>query len=149
MTSFIIAAAVFAISAALLILGAKLSERRKKYLLGLEEFMRKCKRYTASVLDVKDVPVDREGNTVRAVILQFRDEEHKSTIVHRYTQSRRKKHYMRGDKVELYYCDETDTACIKGDNPFDRKARLLGACAWLCRTAAAFGIIAAVLIIIV
>lgn len=148
MTSFIIAAAVFVISAALLILGAKLSERRKKYLLGLEDFMRKCKRYTASVLDVKDVPVDREGNTVRAVILQFRDEEHKSTVVHRYTESRRK-HYVRGDKVELYYCDETDTACIKDDNPFDRKARLLGTCALLCRTAAVLGIIAAVLIIIV
>lgn len=148
MTSFVIAAAVLVFSAALLILGAKLSERRGKYLLGLEDFMQKSKHYKASVLDVKDVPVDREGNTVSAVILQFRDEEHKSTVVHRYTESCGK-HYLRGDTVELYYCDETDTACIKGDNPFDRKARRLGTFALLCRTAAALGLIAAVLIIIV
>lgn len=148
MTSFVIAAAVVVLSAALLILGAKLSERRKKYLRGLEDFMRKCKRYNASVLDVKDVPVDREGNTVSAVILQFRDEDRKSTIVHRYTESRGKD-YHRGNEVELYYCDETDTACINGDNPFDRKARRLGFFAVLCRTAAALGIIAAILILIV
>lgn len=148
MTSFVIAAAAFILSAALLILGAKLSERRKKYLRGLEDFMRKCRHYKASVLDVKDVPVDREGNTVSAVILQFRDEERKSTIVHRYTQSSGKR-YFRGDEVELYYCDETDTACIKGDNPFDRKAHQLNVFAVLCRTAAALGIASAVLILIV
>ena len=110
--------------------------------------MRKCRHYKASVLDVKDVPVDREGNTVSAVILQFRDEERRSTIVHRYTESRGK-HYLRGDEVELYYCDETDTACIKGDNPFDRKAHQLNVFAVLCRTAAALGIAAAVLVLIV
>lgn len=148
MTSFVIAAAVFVLSAALLILGAKLSERRKKYLRGLEDFMQRCRHYKASVLDVKDVPVDREGSVVSAVILQFRDEEHKSTVIHRYTESHGK-HYLRGDEVELYYCDETDTACIKGDNPFDRKAQRLGALSVLCRASAALGIIAAVLILIV
>lgn len=147
MTSFVIAAAAFIISAALLILGAKLSERRKKYLRGLDEFMQKCKRYKATVLDVKDVPVDREGNTVSAVILQFRDEERKSTIIHRYTESSGKR-YFRGDEVELYYCDETDNACIKGDNPFYRNARQLGLFSVLCRIAASVGIIAAVLILI-
>lgn len=148
MTSFVIAAAVFILSAALLILGAKLSERRKKYLRGLEDFMQKCRHYKASVLDVKDVPVDRDGNTVSAVILQFRDEERKSTIVHRYTQSSGKR-YFRGDDVELYYCDETDTACIKDDNPFYRKARRLGAFSALCRITAVLGIAAAVLVLIV
>ncbi|MGN0600323.1 MAG: hypothetical protein ACI4JK_10560 [Oscillospiraceae bacterium] len=148
MTSFAISAAVFGFSAAMLILGAKLSARRKKYLRGLEDFMQKSKRYKAAVLDVKDVPVDREGNTVSAVILQFRDEERKGTIVHRYTESQGK-HYIRGDEVELYYCDETDTACIKGDNPFDRKAHTLGIFSVLCRIFAAFGIITAVLILII
>lgn len=148
MTSFAISAAVFVFSAAMLILGAKLSARRKKYLWGLEDFMQKSKRYKAAVLDVKDVPVDREGNTVSAVILQFRDEERKGTIVHRYTESQGK-HYIRGDEVELYYCDETDTACIKGDNPFDRKAHTLGIFSVLCRIFAAFGIFAAVLILII
>ena len=51
--------------------------------------------------------------------------------------------------MELYYCDETDTACIKGDNPFDRKAHRLSVFAVLCRTAAALGIAAAVLVLIV
>lgn len=148
MTSFVIAAAVLVFSAALLILGAKLSARRQKYLRGLDDFMRKCRRYKASVLDVKDVPVDRDGSTVSAVILRFRDEDRKSTIIHRYTESSGK-HYLRGDEVELYYCDETDAACIKGDNPFDRKARRLGAFSVLCRIAAALGIAAAMLILIV
>lgn len=148
MTSFAIAAVIFIISIALFILGARLSERRKKYLHGLDEFMRKCRRYKAAVLDVKDVPIDREGNTVSAVILQFRDEERKSTIIHRYTESCGK-HYSRGNEVDLYYCDETDTACIKGDNPFDQKAKQLRVFSVLCRTAAAMGTIAAVLVLIV
>ncbi|MGN0603781.1 MAG: DUF3592 domain-containing protein [Oscillospiraceae bacterium] len=142
MTSFAISAALIVFAAAMLILGSKLAARRRKYLLGLDDFMQKCKRYKAVVLDVNDVPIDKSGNTVRAVILQFRDEERKSTIVHRYTQSSGKR-YCRGSEVELYYCDESDTACIKGDNPFYRNAKKLGVLAVICRTAAVLGFLAA------
>lgn len=148
MTSFLISAALIILTAAMLILASKLSVRRKKYLLGLDDFTQKCKRYKAVVLDVNDVPIDKSGNTVRAVILQFRDEERKSTIVHRYTQSSGKR-YCRGSEVELYYCDESDTACIKGDNPFYRNAKKLGVLALICRITAVLGIISAAAIILV
>ena len=45
--------------------------------------------------------------------------------------------------IELYYCDESDTACIKGDNPFYRNAKNLGALALICRIAAILGFLSA------
>lgn len=131
----------------LLFLAYKLFERKKKYDLGLESFMMKSKRYRAVVLDVNDVPVSKDGETVRAVILQFRDEEKKSTIVHRYTSGTGKRYY-RGSEVEVYYCEETDNACIKGDNPFAKKADTLALFAVLCRISAAVLIVSAVLLLI-
>lgn len=134
-------------AAGLFFLARKLSVRKEKYDLGLESFMMKSKRYRAVVLDVNDVPVGKDGETVRAVILQFRDEEKKSTIVHRYTSGTGKRYY-RGSEVEVYYCEETDTACIKGDNPFAKKADTLRFFSVLCRISAAMLIISAILLLI-
>lgn len=127
---------------------SRLLKRRTKYLNGLDAFIGKCKRYKAVVLDVNDVPTDKSGNTVRAVILQFRDEEQKRTVVHRYTDSSGKRYY-RGSEVELYYCEESDTACIKDDNPFTRNASRLMTYAILMRILSALCIIAAIIVIIV
>lgn len=136
-----------AAAAGLIYLSHRLYERKKKYDAGLESFMMKCKRYHAVVLDVNDVPVGKSGETVRAVILQFRDEEKKSTIVHRYTSGTGKRYY-RGSEVDVYYCEETDNACIKGDNPFTKNANALRFFAVLCRIAAALLVISAVLLLI-
>ncbi len=104
------------------IFGRHLFLRRKKYIDGMNSFIEKCRRYDGTVLDVSDVPVDGAENVIHAVILQFRDEERKRTIIHRYTCSGGGRYY-RGDRVSVYYCEETDSACIKNDNPFYHKAK--------------------------
>ena len=66
---------------------------------------------------------------------------------HGYTGSG--KRYDKGNRVEIYYCEETDSACIKKDNPFFRKARVCRALCILCRIVAAFSAIAGVICLII
>ncbi len=135
MIKIIIIAVFIAAVTALLILSKRLLRRRDNYIGGINSFVDKCSRFEGIVLDVKDVPIDRDGNEIRAVILQFRDDANRRTIVHRYTGSSGRR-YSRGDKVEVYYCEKSDSACIKNDNPFYRKAKRCSALSVLCRFAA-------------
>lgn len=135
-------------AAFLIFLSKKCTLRRANYINGMEEFMAKCRPYEASVLDVADVPVDNGKSVIPSVILSFRDEENRKTIVHRYTGSGRRK-YKRGDAVTLYYCEETDSACIKNDNPFKRKADLCFFLEILCCTMAGLLLVGGVTIMVI
>ncbi|MGN0609057.1 MAG: hypothetical protein ACI4J6_07610 [Oscillospiraceae bacterium] len=147
MTGFILFAVFMIFSAALLFLGRLFKRRREKYIDGMNRFIDRCRRFDGVVTACGDIPADREGNTVKAVVVSFRDPEMKRTVVHRYTGSGRR--YDKGDRVEIYYCEETDSACIKNDNPFFRKARVCRVLCVLCRVAAAFSAIAGVVCLII
>ncbi len=123
MQDFIIMIIFLVLAAGCIAAGRVLSMRREKYLRGMNSFIDTCRRYEGIVLDVKDVPIDAKQNVVHAAILQFRDEEQGKTIVHRYTGTAGQK-YSRGDKVTVYYNEKTDSACIKEDNIFAKKALL-------------------------
>lgn len=146
MTGFILFAVLMLLAAALLFAGRTFKRRREKYLDGMNRFIDRCRRFDGVVTACGDIPADREGNTVKAVVVSFRDPEMKRTVVHRYTGSGRK--YEKGAHVEIYYCDETDSACIKNDNPFFRKSRVCRMLCVLCRIAAAFSALAAVVCLI-
>lgn len=108
-----------------------LEQRRKKYINGINAFKEKSRLFDGEVLDCT-----RESGS-RAVILRFRDEEQRKTIVHRYMFSRRR--YAKGERVKLYYREENDTVCVEGDNPFSSKAFMcaLGSAACILVAAAA------------
>jgi hypothetical protein len=135
MVKFIVLVLAIAAAAALRMQCGRFEKRRKLYIDGMDRFIEKCRRYNAVVLDVSDVPIDKDGTTVRSVILQFRDTEKNATVVHRYTGSSGIK-YVRGSKVDLYYCEETDSACIINDNPFYHKARFCSFLKFLCNLGA-------------
>lgn len=69
----------------------------------------------------------------RAVILKFRDEEQKKTIVHRYMFSH--KRYKQGTAVTVFYDETSDSVCVEGDNPFVFKATLCAAGSAICISA--------------
>lgn len=147
MTGFIIFAVLMILAGALFFLGRVFKRRREKYMDGMNRFIDKCRRFDGVVMASGDIPADREGNTVKAAVVSFRDPELKRTVVHRYTGSGKK--YEKGAHVEIFYCDETDSACIKNDNPFFRKARVCRLLCILCRIAAAFSALAGVICLII
>lgn len=148
MSGFILFSVFTALAGTLVFLGRACMRRREKYLDGMNRFIDKCRRYDGIVTACGDIPADREGNTVKAVVVSFRDTELKRTVVHRYTGSARK--YSKGDRVEIYYCDETDSACIKNDNPFYRKAKkcrmLCVLCGFAAFVSAAVGVICFIMV---
>ncbi len=80
---------------------AALTERHSDRIQG-------CELINAAVLDVKN----------KAVILQFRIEEQKRTVITRCTEYA-SGNYSRGDNVQIYFREENpvDFVLIKGDNP--------------------------------
>jgi hypothetical protein len=63
----------------------------------------------------------------KAVILQFRNEAAKKTIIHKYTGLTCRK-YKRGDIVDLFFDEDNNTALIDGDNVYIIMSRLMYIC---------------------
>ena len=118
-------AAIFIAAAGILLFLLFFASERlcRRFLAEEESIKSRCRLFEATVLDthfegIKDES-GKERNT-RVMILQFRLEEEKRTVVHRYTYPFQEK-YERGDKVRLYYAEGTDSdmALLDTDNPFN------------------------------
>ncbi len=132
--------------AAALIMGAvcvffsvKLQRQRTLHIGELDRFLKKCQKYEAEILDVKKLSSDKDIKPIYTIILRFRDEEQRKTIIHRYTDSKHKK-YSVGGRLSVFYCEETDSACIENDNTLKRRADL-------CRAFSVLLIILSIIII--
>ena len=91
-------------------LSYRLEKRRKKYINGVRKFANKSRRFEGTVTSTaKDY-----------IMLKFRDEEQKKTIHHKYSYARRR--YKTNSPVTVFYDEQSDSACIEGDNPFVHKA---------------------------
>lgn len=93
------------------------------------ELTRGCDVYEAAVLDcISDrITVGKKAKKVRAVIVQFRIEEQKRTVVNRCT-ARFYGKYSRGDRIKLLFREEmpVDFSVIKGDNAYEHAAAAVG-----------------------
>lgn len=126
---------IAAAAAGLVFLSRRLDLRRRKYINGVKKFAAENPRFDGIVMDcTKEKP--------RAVIVRFRDEAQKKTIVHRYMFSR--KRYKKDAPVTLFYDETNDTVCVEGDNPFVHKAMLCAVGSALCIGAIPFLTAAAV-----
>lgn len=126
-----------AISAGMIYFALCLEQRRKKYINGLKKFAEESRRFEGTVMNCTN-------EKPRAVILHFRDEEQKKTIVHRYMFSR--KHYAKNAPVTLYYNEQNDSVCVEGDNPFVYKAMLCAVGSALCTVSVPLVLAAAVMV---
>ncbi|MGN0665218.1 MAG: hypothetical protein ACI4KF_01695 [Huintestinicola sp.] len=94
-----------------------------RFLAEEESIKSRCRLFEATVLDTHFESIkDERGKSrnTQVMILQFRLEEEKRTVVHRYTYPFQGK-YTRGDTVRLYYREGTqsDIALLDTDNPFN------------------------------
>lgn len=107
-----------------------LKKRIDKLSLRYDELYGDGKKYCASVLDSHTkklkLPSGKEKN-VPVLILQFRIEEQKRTVIHRCTEKFYKK-YSRGDKVNIIFCEEmpADRAVIENDSVYTRYPPIAG-----------------------
>ena len=117
----------------------RLEERRKKYINGINNFISGSREFTGTVLG-------RMKGGEKGVIIQFRDEEQRKTIVHRYLFSH--KRYRRGAVVRLYYREDNDSMCVISDNPFAFKAFWCAAGYAACIFGAALSVVLAVALVV-
>lgn len=88
------------------------------------------RKYCACILDSHTeklkLPSGKEKKAP-VLILQFRIEEQKRTVVHRFTEKFYKK-YSRGDKVNIIFCESmpADRAVIENDSVYTRYPPIAG-----------------------
>ena len=138
--TFILILLFLAAAPMLIRISGRLEERRKKYINGINNFISSGSReFTGTVLGVM------KGGE-KGVIIQFRDEDQRKTIVHRYLFSH--KRYRRGAKVRLYYREDNDSMCVISDNPFAFKAFWCAAGYALCILGAALSVVMAIFLVV-
>ena len=120
-------------------LSGQLEERRKKYINGINNFISGSREFTGTVLG-------KMKGREKGVIIQFRDEEQRKTIVHRYLFSH--KRYRRGAVVRLYYREDNDSMCVISDNPFAFKAFWCAAGYAACILGAALSVVLAITLVV-
>ena len=119
----------------------------KKTIAKADVYMLEQNSFKAIVLDVhrEKINTARGKKLKKAVILQFRDESGRKTIVHKYTGITLRR-YSRGDKVDLFFNEDNDTALIDKDNGYVIMSRTAFCGALLMFTAAVGMIICYVLL---
>ena len=127
------------IAPTLIRISGRLEERRKKYINGINNFISESREFTGTVLG-------RMKGGEKGVIIQFRDEEQRRTIVHRYLFSH--KRYRRGTVVRLYYREDNDSMCVVSDNPFSFKAFWCAAGYAACIFGAALCVVLAIALVV-
>ena len=138
--TFILILALLGAAPLLIRISGRLEERRKKYINGINNFISSGSReFTGTVLG-------RMKGGEKGVIIQFRDEEQRKTIVHRYLFSH--KRYRRGAVVRLYYREDNDSMCVISDNPFAFKAFWCAAGYAACIFGAALSVVLAVALVV-
>lgn len=103
-----------------MLINSFMTKKTQSLTMLLEDFSRSCHRYEATVLDVHEEAVKVNGRKEEkqtVMIVQFRIEEQKRTVVHRCTESFYRD-YRRGDKITLLFREgkNEDVALIEGDN---------------------------------
>ncbi|MCM1525107.1 MAG: hypothetical protein NC120_11695 [Ruminococcus sp.] len=114
---------------------------RSKAAAYAEELARIRREYTLCSAVVLDVHKEKTGGRrVKAVIVQFRIEAEKRTVVHRIT-DRFYKSYKRGDNISILFLEgkTSDRGIIADDNVYIRCERTVPA---LCPLLAAVSVIA-------
>lgn len=109
-----------------LLTGIFMTKRSVLMISFLSEFSEGCNRYEATVLDVHKEAVKSKKNKEQTVIIvQFRIEEQKRTVVHRCTEKFYNP-YSRGDKITLLFKEgiSEDTALIEGDNSYEHMSAI-------------------------
>lgn len=97
-------------AAGMVYLSYRLEKRRKKYINGVKKFADESRHFEGTVT-----------STAKGyIMLKFRDEEQKKTIHHKYSYARRR--YKTDSPVTVFYDEQSDSACVEGDNPFVHKA---------------------------
>lgn len=139
---------LFLAAAAACVKGTVYFDKRRR------EYSEKTKAYSANVKKYFVTGRKFQGTVLKsvkgkkpAVILQFRDEEQKKTVVKRYEPMSGR--YKKGDTVTLYYNDETDAVTIEGDEPLSNDELKNAEMAMMCIVAAAVCVAAAVYAVIV
>jgi hypothetical protein len=109
--------------------GAAFIYAGKKTALAVNLYRREDLKFKAVVLDVHKEKVNTAKlfKTKKAVILQFRNEPAKKTIIHKYTGLTCRK-YRRGDTVDLFFDEENNTALIDDDNVYVIVSKLMYIC---------------------
>lgn len=113
----------FILAAAAIILYKIYCRRAKELSLKFDEIRSGYTLYTASVLDVNRQKVGRKN--VKAVIVQFRIEQQRRTVVYRITE-KFYKNYKRGDNIDILFLEgkTSDTGLIAEDNVYVRIEKL-------------------------
>lgn len=134
----------FILAAAAIILYKMYCRRAEELSVKFGEIRSGYTLYSASVLDVNRQKVGRK--TVNAVIVQFRIEEQRRTVVYRITEKFYKK-YKRGDNVDILFLEgkTSDTGLIAEDNIYVRMEKLKPSC---CLAFAVMAVISGIVLII-
>lgn len=139
---------LFLAAAAACVKGAMYFDKRRR------EYSEKTKAYSANVKKYFVTGRKFQGTVLKsvkgkkpAIILQFRDEEQKKTVVQRYEPMSGR--YKKGDSVTLYYNEETDTVTVEGDEPFSHDELKNGEMFLVCVIGAAVCAAAAVYVMLI
>jgi|GEM_PF-5707631 hypothetical protein len=122
-------AVLISLSVFLAVCGASLIYAGKKTGLKVNSYRHEELKFKAFVLDAHKEKVSNAKlfKMKKAVILQFRNEAAKKTIIHKYTGLTCRK-YKRGDIVDLFFDEDNNTALIDGDNVYIIMSRLMYIC---------------------
>lgn len=138
---------VFLAAVPALLKGASLfGKRRKEYAENVKKYSENVKKYSVTGRKFNGTVLKSVRGKPSVIILQFRDEEQKKTIVHRYEPL--SKRYKKGDDITLYYNEETDAVSVEGDEPLSQNEIRCTEMAALCIVGAAACAAAAVYLLI-
>lgn len=116
-------------------------KRRKEYAENVKKYSENVKKYSVTGEKFHGTVLKSVRGKPSVIILQFRDEEQKKTIVHRYEPL--SKRYKKGDDVTLYYNEATDAVSVEGDEPLSQNEIRCTEMAALCIVGAAASLAAA------
>lgn len=125
---------------------AVFDKRRREYAENVKNISENVKKYSVTGRKFDGTVLKSVRGKPPAIILQFRDEEQKKTIVKRYEPL--SKRYKKGDPVTLYYNEETDAVTVGGDEPLSRDEFRCTELSALCLIGAAASAAAAVYVLV-
>lgn len=122
-------------------------KRRREYSEKTKEYSANVKKYFVTGRKFQGTVLKSVKGKTPAIIIQFRDEEQKKTVVQRYEPMSGR--YKKGDTVTLYYNEETDAVTVEGDEPLSNDELKSAEFAMMCIVGAAACAAAAVYVMLI